>query len=79
MFLNRRDRTKFAEIGELIVGQHYVGEGVDDIEKFVESVLRGQDPMREERLAFGSQHLGIGATPATQKIMHNLSVGLGLA
>ena len=36
---------------------HYKGKSIDDIERFIQDVIAGVDPLKEKRAAFKRQHL----------------------
>lgn len=50
--------AEMAEFGQLAMRQHYIGESKEDIINFIEdTVLGGNDPMKEQRLRFVNEYL----------------------
>lgn len=50
--------AEMAEFGQIAMRQHYVGKSKEDIINFIEdTVLGGNDPMKEQRLRFVNEYL----------------------
>lgn len=45
-------RTQFCPLGMACLEQHYIGNNDQDIEQFIQNVIKGVDPLKEQRTQF---------------------------
>ncbi len=57
MFVKQREQKNTTELRDRAIECHYIGKNIDDIRRFVEMVLNGEDTMREQRQQFFENYL----------------------
>ena len=58
MFVKQsREQQDTTELCRRAIDSHYIGRNMDDVRRFVEMVLRGEDTMREQRQQFFNNYL----------------------
>ena len=51
------DREKYNDLAIQCLNHYYIGNNEDDIENFIQQVIRGEDPIKEDRISFVKQEL----------------------
>lgn len=80
LFLSRKDRVKFSDVGEEIIRLHYHGEGIESIKNFIQQIIYKQDDsMKDLRVTKAFALLEIEEINSADKIRDHLLQNFGRA